>query len=98
MMHGSLGGYLSPLGCPFCGWFPGMGFGFFGWAWAIFMAIFWVLVIAGVILVIRWLMGQSRPHGTAAQRRTALDILDERYAKGEISDEEYERRKRLLQS
>ncbi|GER92865.1 electron transporter RnfE [hot springs metagenome] len=62
------------------GW--GMGFG------AIFMVLFWVLVILGVIYLVQLIAkGQKRETGTD----TALDIIRKRYAKGEITKEEFEK-------
>ncbi|MFZ2739689.1 MAG: SHOCT domain-containing protein [Burkholderiaceae bacterium] len=55
-------------------------------------------VIAVVMLVLRWLGGAS--HGSAwhplSPHRSALDILKERYARGEISQDEFEERRRVL--
>lgn len=67
------------------GW--GMGF---GW---IFMILFWGLVILGIAALAKWLWSNS----SGAQPKTALEILDERYARGEIGREEYERIKCDLQ-
>jgi putative membrane protein len=66
------------------GWGWGMGFGPF------FMILFWGLIIAGAIVLIRWLVDQSQGG------KTALQILQERYAKGELQREEYEQKKRDL--
>jgi putative membrane protein len=56
-------------------------------------------VIATVVLLVRWLGGPSygaaSPHH-APPGRTALDILKERFARGEIEKEEFEERRRLL--
>jgi putative membrane protein len=64
------------------GW--GMGFGF-GW---IFMIVFWALVIVGIVYFVKTISGSAKKedHG-----ETALDILKKRYAKGEISREEFEK-------
>ena len=67
------------------GWF---GHGF-GW---LFMVLFWALVIAGVVALIKWLGSSSTQRGT-----TPLDILQARYARGEINKKEYERMRRELQ-
>ncbi|RJQ49254.1 MAG: SHOCT domain-containing protein [Gammaproteobacteria bacterium] len=67
------------------GWF-GPGFGGF------FMILVWVLVIAGVAALIKWLASSSTQRG-----ETPLEILKARYARGEISKEEYERMRRELQ-
>ena len=49
------------------------------------MLVFWGLVIAGLVLAVRWLMRQGRPSGSDV----ALEILRERYARGEIDRDEY---------
>jgi putative membrane protein len=66
------------------------------WGWGIgmmlMMVVFWGLIITVLFVAIRWLVGQSR-HGYSD---TALEILRQRYAKGEINKEEFEARKRDL--
>lgn len=68
--------------------FFGMPYGL-GW---VFMILFWVLVIASVIAIVRWLTaggsrrGQDMPSPT---HRMPADILRERYARGEIEREEF---------
>ncbi len=64
------------------GW--GMGFGWF------FMILFWVLVILGIVYLFRMI---SERTGTQKREESALDILEKRYAKGEIGKEEFERMK-----
>ena len=56
------------------------------------MLVFWGLVIAGLILGVRWLARQGRWEG----RDEALEILRQRYARGEIDKQEFETRKRDL--
>ncbi|NJE47677.1 SHOCT domain-containing protein [Thermococcus sp. GR7] len=73
-----------------------IGFGYFGWFGAIFMLLFWILIIVGVVWLIKWLVEQSSSGITKTSKKSALEILDEKYARGEIDDEEYERRKRKL--
>lgn len=64
------------------GWWSG------GW-WM--MPLFWILVIAGIVMVVKSLI--DRPaHASHASHveKTPLQILDERYARGEISEQEFE--------
>jgi putative membrane protein len=83
------------------GYGPGMMWGG-GWYGLIFGPLFMILslvvVIGAVALVARW-FGASW-HGTQSPHvpppRTALDILKERYARGEIDKEEFEERRRVL--
>jgi putative membrane protein len=56
------------------------------------MLVFWGLIIAGLILGVRWLGGQGRREG----RDEALEILRQRYARGDIDKQEFESRKRDL--
>ena len=79
---------------------PGMmgGWGM-GWFGMIFMLLFWVLVIVGLIFLIKWLVQTTRKGtGTSNGGSRALDILEERYARGEINKEEFEGIKRDLMS
>jgi putative membrane protein len=64
------------------------GMSWFGW---IFMTAFWVLVIAGVVWLVHAAGRPSADGGGSARR-----ILDERFANGELSVEEYEQRRRAL--
>lgn len=72
------------------GWW-GMGFGM------VFMLLFWGLIILGITVLIRWLLTQSPPN-RQSRDKTPLEILQERYARGEIEREEYEQKKRDLNS
>jgi putative membrane protein len=75
------------------GWHPMWGmWGAWGLGMMLFLMVFWVLVIAGLVLGIRWLVTQGRD----SRSDTALDILRQRYARGEINKEEFDAKKRDL--
>jgi putative membrane protein len=64
------------------GW--GIGFGF-GW---IPMIIFWTLLILGIVYLVKMIAGGIKKED---KEKTAVDILKMRYAKGEITKEEFEK-------
>lgn len=66
----------APSCGPGCG--PGMGFG--GIGHLISMLIFWALAIMLIVYLVKLVRGE-----------TALNVLQKRYAKGEITKEEFER-------
>jgi putative membrane protein len=69
------------------------------WMWGaggllmmLMMVVVWGLVITGIVLGLRWLVRQGRQEPPDR----ALDILRERYARGEIGREEFEAKRRDL--
>ena len=80
-------------------WHPGWGW---GWGHMIFaglmMIAFWGGIVLLIVLLVRWLAGGSASsHASSpASRQTPLEILQERFAKGEIDKEEFEERRKLL--
>lgn len=72
--------------------------GWQGWFFGpVMMIVFLAVVVVVVVLLVRWLGWPS--HGNTPQHppgQTPLDILKERFAKGEIDKEEYEERRRIL--
>ena len=83
-------------------WMMGDG----GWAWMMFfgplmMILFVAAVVVLVAFALRWLTGhgqQGAGHAAASSPpgRTPLDILKERFARGEIDKAEFEERRRVL--
>jgi putative membrane protein len=65
-------------------------------AWGIgmmlIMLVFWGVVVVGIVLGIRWLVSQ----GKESRSDSALEILRQRYARGEINKDEFEAKKRDL--
>ena len=73
----------------------GMGFGGFGF---LFMAIFWIGIIAAAI----WLLSNLFPKNnttdtTNGDGETAVSILQKRYARGEINKEQFEQMRQELE-
>ena len=72
-----------------------MGFG---------MLVFWALVVAGIVWLVRFGTANRTTAGPGLSpglqagptRASAQDILDQRYARGEINDEEYRSRRDTL--
>lgn len=62
-----------------------------------FMWIFWILLIVILLVVVKAITGQNNDNNRL-QNETPMDILKARYAKGEIDDEEFERRRKELES
>jgi putative membrane protein len=62
----------------------GMGFGGGG----IFMILFWILIIGGVVYLVKIVLGG----GSAAEKKSesAQEVLEKRFARGEMSKEEFE--------
>lgn len=73
------------------------GFGF-GWGgMGIGMLLFWALIIAVVVVLVRGFGGaRSVASEPRPREKTALDILGERYARGEIDKNEFEQKRRDL--
>ena len=73
--------------------------GWHGWLFGpLMMILFIALVVIGILLLVRW-FSEPRQGGAAgrAGAQTPLDILKERFARGEIDKEEYEARRRVLE-
>ena len=91
MMNMMWGGWSSPFGSNnSTNNMMNFGFGPFGGFGWIFMILWWVLIIAGIVALIKWLMEQS--YGSRGHEKSPLEILKERYAKGEIDKKEFEER------
>jgi putative membrane protein len=72
-------------------WDGTWGWGALGMLW---MALFWV----GIVVLAIWAIRQFSDGSRGRSDRRALDILEERFARGEIDRDEFEERKRALES
>ncbi len=84
------GGRHMMWGDVWYGWFLG----------PVMMILFFALAVAIVVLIVRWLggfghNGNSMP--SAPMRKHAMDILKERFARGEIDKDEFEEKRRILE-
>jgi putative membrane protein len=84
------------------GWYHD-GFGWGGWlVMTAAMVLFWGLVIWGMVAIFRVTTDPPKPtHGDTAAgagRPDPMEILDERFARGEIDDEEYHARQGVLRA
>lgn len=73
----------------------GMMFGMQGgMVWMVLCALFGVILLAGIVLLIVWAIRTLGKGGRSRDEDAALNILNKRYASGEITREEFERMKR----
>lgn len=92
----------AALAQPAQGYVPGAHMwegGWHGWFMAPFMMILFVAIAAAVVvLVVRWIGGPAHRHGNpqGGGAKTPHDILDERFARGEIDSAEYRERQGVL--
>ncbi len=63
-----------------------------GWGW-LWMGGFWILVLLLIVCFVTRFLQSS-----ASRRETPLEILKRRYAQGEIAKEEFEQKKKELES
>lgn len=69
--------------------------GDYGWWGGMGMLLFWGLLIVGIVMLARGSSGSGALREARAEK-SALDILKERHARGEIEREEFEQKKRDL--
>ena len=93
---------LGTLTLPWLAWANGAGAGAHGYGhmmgggWIlgpVMMILFVAVIVAVVVLVVRWLGATG---GAGGRPKAALDILEERFARGEIDKDEFEARRLAL--
>ena len=78
----------------------------YGWDWdwgwghmlsgSLMMVLFWGAIIFMIVLVVRSLSGGTSGAAGLVTRKRPLDVLQERFARGEIDKGEFDERKRVL--
>ena len=78
------------------GWYYGGGTGWAGWlVMVVAMVAFWGLVIFAVVAIFRGI-GRSNEPADRPSRRDPMQILDERFARGELDLDDYHARQDVL--
>ena len=82
------------------GYGPGMMWGDGGWSMFFFGPLFMIItlaaVVAAIVFLVRWLGSMPGSGPLVPPAKTPLDILKERYARGEVDKTEFEERRRVL--
>ena len=73
-------------------WMPMMG-----GVGLVFMLLLWGFAIVGFICTVQWILSRGKSEKEDMPYQSPLDILKSRYARGEITEEEYNRMKRDLE-
>ena len=82
------------------GWMWGNGWGWGGWVlMGVVVVLFWAGVITAIVLAIRYLISSGGASGGSPRYEPPRpeDVLAERFASGEIDEDECQRRITLLQ-
>jgi putative membrane protein len=72
-----------------------------GWWWgfgALHMLLYWGVLILIIVALVKWVFGTPGRRDVSSGDGRALEILKERYARGEINKDEFEQKKRDLES
>jgi putative membrane protein len=88
-------GWAQQQGVPYHGshmW----GGGWWMFLGPLMMIVFIAAIVAAVVLIVRWLGGSYGAAPLSPPGKAPLDILKERFARGEIDKEEFEERRRVL--
>lgn len=84
LMHSDWGFHMMDFGHM---WSPGF------LVWVVLMIIFWGLVIIGSVFLIKWIVQENN----SSEKNDPMKILDKKFARGEIDEEEYEKRRDKLE-
>ncbi len=83
------------------GYGPGWGMmGSWGYGYGPVHMIVWIIIIVAIVLFCGWMMRSMCMPGThrhLPRRSAGLDVLEERYARGEINRDEYLQKKKDIE-
>ena len=71
--------------------YGGHGFGYFGGL----MWLFWILLIVVIVWAVKAIMPADR--NNQRTDKSPMEVLQDRFARGEIDEDEYQRRRKLLE-
>ena len=75
----------------------GMMYGYhFGMGWMLLGIIFWIFIITCTVLLVLWIVGKSGRDKRIEGEDSALEILNKRYVRGEITKEQYDEMKKTI--
>ena len=70
--------------------------GYYGFMPMFLALIFWILIAVGIVLLVKWLVDQNKIK-SEPKDASALEIAELRYARGEITREEFDEIKMNLE-
>lgn len=87
------------------GYGPGWGMmgaaGGYGYGYGLIHMIIWVIILIAIVALVVWLLrsvaGPEAHHQPPPRRSAGLDVLEERYARGEINRDEYLQKKKDIE-
>ncbi len=68
------------------------GYGMFGWGGILGL----ILIVIAAYFIIKYISDNKNASDPVIKKDNAIDLLNERYAKGEIDEEEYNKKKKIL--
>jgi putative membrane protein len=90
--------YAQPSGPGAGGYGPGYGLmGGYGYGFGLIHMVVWAVVLIAIIVGVVWMvrsMTAPNAHHLSPRRSAGLDVLEERYARGEVNREEYLQKKK----
>ncbi len=73
----------------------GLMYGYhYGMGWMLLGLVFWIAIITGVVLLVLWIVAKSGKFRHEQKEDSALEILNKKYVRGEISKEHYQEMKK----